>query len=95
MTFLEAIKSLGETPEEVTQALREKGIKGYRCMAGSCPVANYLKACGFSSVTVSCYASMYVNSDKENADERHYLPAGVRQWITNFDDGKYPEFYLV
>lgn len=96
MTFLEAVKSLGETPEEVTQALREKGIKGYRQIASSCPIARYLNACGFPSVTVCTSAKRYRDGSKESdAEESVYLSAGVRQWVSDFDFGKYPEFYLV
>lgn len=94
MTFLEAIQTLGETPESVMTALREKGIKGYRQMAGDCPVARYLKAMGFAHVTVASTASCYLNPECHNADETHHLPAGVKQWITDFDSGKYPEFHL-
>lgn len=98
MTFLEAIKSLGQTPEEVTLALREKGIKGYRQMASSCPIARYLNACGFPRVTVASSAKRYQNEfvEKEHdAEESVSLPKGVQDWITRFDDGQYPEFYLV
>ncbi len=96
MTFLEAIKSLGETPEEVTLALQAQGIKGYRQMASSCPVARYLNACGFPHVTVSTSAKRYRDGSKESeSEESVYLCAGVQEWIRRFDDGEYPEFYLV
>ncbi len=94
MTFLEAIQALGETPEQVTAKLSEMGIKGYRQMASSCPVAKYLNACGFPHVTVGSTANLYQDADKHYSDQCHHLPAGVKQWICDFDDGKYPEFYL-
>lgn len=96
MTFEQAVKSLGETPEEVLLALREKGVKGYRRMAGSCPVAKYLNACGFPNVTVCTSAKCYRDGSKEaDSEQSIYLPSGVQKWICDFDDGKYPEFYLV
>ena len=92
--FEKAVASLGKTPEEVSIALQGKGIKGYRRMASCCPVAKYLQSCGFPTVTVATHAHRYQHPKDENADEMISLPQGVREWITNFDDGKYPEFYL-
>jgi hypothetical protein len=91
--FAQAVAALGETPESVTEALRAKGIKGYRRMAGSCPIANYLKACGFPKVSVATDAKRYM-ADSEDSDESVSFPKGVRDWISSFDDGKYPEFYV-
>ena len=92
--FAQAIDSLGTTPESVTEALRAKGIKGYRQMASSCPVARYLVACGFPSVTVATSAKRYRTGHTDNSEESVSLNRGVQQWIRNFDDGMYPEFYL-
>lgn len=93
MTFEEAIASLGTTPEEVTLKLREKGIKGSPCSASHCPIANYLKVCGFPHVGVSTYANRYPN-DSHTADslESHRLPHGVWDWIVQFDSNQYSEF---
>jgi hypothetical protein len=95
MTLDEAIKALGQTEESVTDKLREMGIKGYRQMASSCPIAKYLNACGFPYVTVCTYACTYATDNKEaDNEERYYLPKHVRDWASDFDVGKYPEFYL-
>lgn len=91
--FETAIRALGNTPEQVAAKLREMGIKGYRRYASRCPVANYLKACGFPVVTVATFANRYQSSADEVADEAVYLPVCVRDWIIEFDDGKHPEFY--
>lgn len=91
--FAKAVASLGETPESVMEALRSKGIKGYRRLAASCPIAKYLNACGFKIVTVASHAHNYKGQKDEYADEMVSLPQGVRDWIIGFDDGKYPEFY--
>lgn len=91
--FAQAVKSLGETPESVTEALRAKGIKGYRCRASCCPVANYLKACGFPEVSIGSRALRFSGPTASDSDEQVSLPSGVRDWISQFDDGGYPEFY--
>lgn len=91
--FAQAVASLGDTPESVTEALKAKGIRGYRRMASSCPIAKYLNACGFKIVTVATHAQNYKGQMDEHADETVSLPQGVKEWICNFDDGKYPEFY--
>lgn len=92
--FAKAVASLGETPESVTEALRAKGIQGYRRMAASCPIAKYLNACGFPLVTVASHAQKYAGQEDERADETVSLPKGVKDWIIEFDDGKHPEFYV-
>lgn len=92
--FEQAIAALGNTPEQVTAVLRAKGIKGYRCSAGRCPVANYLKSCGFPQVTVATSAKCYRDERCESqVEESVQLNAGVRNWIIGFDDGAFPEFY--
>ena len=92
--FAQAIAALGKTPETITKRLRAKGIKGYRRVASACPIANYLKACGFPNVTVATSAGRYTTDRQHDSDESIALPEGVKKWITDFDDGKYPEFYL-
>jgi len=91
--FEQAVASLGDTPESVTEALRAKGIKGYRRLASSCPIAKYLNACGFKIVTVATHAHNYRHPMDEYAEQAISLNKGVREWIIGFDDGKYPEFY--
>ena len=92
MTFEEAIAALGTTPEQVTDKLREMGIKGYRRMAGSCPIAKYLNACGFPMVTVCNSARRYDHF--WSASETILLPAAIKNWILDFDNDHYPEFEL-
>lgn len=94
MTFEEAIAALGTTPEQVTDKLREMGIKGYRQMAGSCPIAKYLNACGFHLVTVCNSARRYDHSRQCHASETILLPPAIKNWILDFDNDHYPEFEL-
>lgn len=93
MTFIEAINTLGDSPESVSAKLQEMNIKGYKRQAGFCPIAKYLNACGFPDVTVSSLAMRY-GKDRHVADEVVPLPLGVQAWIRNFDDDKYPEFSI-
>lgn len=95
MTFLEAVDSLGVTSEEVLIALRAKGIKGYRQSASQCPIAKYLNACGFPKVTVCTSAKYYGERSQDWSEQSISLPPGVVKWTIDFDNGKYPEFYLV
>lgn len=93
MTLNEAMQALGTTPESVTAKLREKGIKGYRRIAHSCPLANYLKQeCGVKDVTIGTTANIY-QGESQTSDESYILPDGVKVWVQSFDDGEYPEFY--
>ena len=100
MTFEEAIAALGTTPEQVTDKLREMGIKGYRRMAGSCPIAKYLNACGFHLVTVCNSARRYdhfrsaTQARQCHASETILLPPAIKNWILDFDNYHYPEFEL-
>ena len=92
MTLTEAMQALGETPESVTAKLRELGVKGYRRIAHSCPLAKYLHTCGFKDVTIGTTANVYKGGHE--SDESYILPDGVKVWVQNFDDGLYPEFWL-
>lgn len=94
MTLDEAIKALGTTQDEVTAKLKESGIKGYRRMASSCPIAKYLNGCGFPFVTVGGYVNVYASNSSQDAEYTYHLPHAVRMWALDFDAGYYPEFYL-
>ena len=95
MTLTQAMQALGDTPESVTAKLREKGIKGYRRIAHSCPLAKYLKQeCGVENVTIGTTANVFSGPTAHTSDESYMLPDGVKVWVQNFDDGMYPEFYL-
>lgn len=93
MTLTEAMQALGTTPESVTAKLREKGIRGYRRIAHSCPLAKYLKQeCQREDATIGTSANLYKGGSL-NPDESYILPDGVKVWVQEFDDGKHPEFY--
>lgn len=94
MTLTEAMQALGTTPESVTAKLRENGIKGYRRLAHSCPIAKYLNKCGFADVTIGTTANIFNGPTSHTSDESYILPDGVKVWVQNFDDGMYPEFWL-
>lgn len=91
--FAAAVRSLGDTPSSVAEALKTKNIKGYRNRASVCPVANYLKSFGYTDVSVGMAAHRFSGPTADDSDESVSLPEGVKEWIRNFDDGQYPEFY--
>jgi hypothetical protein len=91
-----AIHDLGDTAESIATKLREKKIKGRLRRACDCPIANYLKVCGFSSVSVSVKAiftqGLHYSEEHWGGPETANVPNQVGRWILDFDDGKYPEF---
>jgi hypothetical protein len=106
--FQQAICSLGETAESVSNNLRLNGIKGNRHSLCGCPISTYLHAKGFQGTRVNIFLDLdglvgcAIWKDDPYMWDKYilegicpnvvYLPAHVSQWIRDFDDGKYPEF---
>lgn len=85
----EAIKTLGDTEEKISQTLREKGIKGTRGELDSCPVAIYLTEKLGKKIRVGAYSAWAEdNPNESNVD----LPEWVSEWVKYFDREEYPEF---
>ena len=60
------LANLGSTPEQVAASLRERGVKGFRHAAGSCPIANYLHgSIMFHHEYVSVYLSTKIRVDAD------------------------------
>jgi hypothetical protein len=88
---LSRLTDLGETPDQVAQALFELGVRGYPGRSVMCPVATWLKLRYSGEWTVS-------------SSETHSLgdlasgivvgnPEQVAQFIEDFDGGKYTDLY--
>lgn len=90
-TLTNAIAALGTSVEQVTQVLRDRGIKGYKRMASTCPIAQYLNYCGFKDVTVAGTTIKRYEGGPESV-EVVGIPKAVVDWVCQFDDGLLPEF---
>lgn len=90
-SFEQAIASLGTTSQTIGDALRAKGIKGKRNSCTTCPIAEYLKACGFDGVVVvgTMTADHFPVVGKIQSVN---LPDSVQNWIASFDNDAYKEF---
>lgn len=89
-TFLEG---LGATADKVATSLAERGFKGRRLGFNDCPNANALKDRfpDATYISVNRYET-YIDFGAESVNPRILTPAGVRDFITMFDDeAAYPE----
>lgn len=81
---IELLNSMGNTADEVAAFLKEKGIKGNRAAAGSCPVAVYMRSQGGD-------ATAAVFGRYGNQEYSVHVPDPVYAFIVAFDSGVYPE----
>ena len=86
-----ALRSLGETAEDIATMLQMGGWLGLRNDAGACPLARYLAtvipnadgaAVGSEEATVHFVYRLGVEVD---------LTRGAADFVTAFDDGRFPE----
>lgn len=90
---LRQLASLGDTPEDVAEALTAKGIKGVPTVAGKCPVARYLEDLNGEPFTVFFNANWELEKHTRE-DNRVEVPAAVFNFIGEFDSGIYPDLVL-
>jgi hypothetical protein len=90
--FQTVLLALGDTETTISAKLREKNIRGRTCSSRYCPVANYLKACGFPHVSVGSGASYYNSETCTYPEETIRMSEGLSNWILSFDRQEYPEF---
>lgn len=89
--IVKEIKKLGETPDEIAQALKRRGIKGYKGVFDSCPIANFVsKKVDVDNICVEGDILTF----EERMDEYEFhvrIPnrEPIRQFISNFDNGYY------
>lgn len=83
-----ALRDLGETPDEIAQALTDKDCQGVRGHHAKCPLAVYLRR-----VVPDATVSMFEISHKGlfGYPRRVETPREVRRFVYRFDDGAYPE----
>ena len=89
---------LGETSDDIANALRNKGIRGTRASADVCPLAYYLReqfpqqfqGIGFQ---VGCYQVTVYNQHGDMATAA-ILTEGQADFVRSFDNGNYPDLDL-
>jgi hypothetical protein len=86
--ILYLLNQLGETPEKVAQSLKDKGFKGKRKQAHCYPIYQYLTSHGLDLGVSPSEIALYDTTTK-GCDITAPLP--IKQFIYDFDIGKYPE----
>jgi len=83
----EMLDILGDTPDEIAESLKQKGIKGEKENCYCCPLAEYLKSQGVSQVVVT--------DVKVKGIYRDTLESGsfrkIRDFVFKVDAGEYPD----
>lgn len=82
-----ALNRLGNTEREVADFLAASKIKGVRFVSDLCPIAVYLKSCGFRHVDVT---GGCVLLNRISDGRRVPTPKAVDEFVSRFDDGHYP-----
>src|SRR5688572_1981023 len=79
------LKELGDTPDKIAKSLYKLNITGVEDSAYFCPIANYIRnKHPYSKITVCQYEISFNGFLCKNKKV-------VKQFIKNFDEGKYPE----
>ena len=84
------LEELGETKKEVAKKLISLGIKGKRGNCKSCPISKYLTKKRIKNAHTSKYQVFIRREIGKPAGKYFDLPAPVYNFITAFDEGKYP-----
>lgn len=85
--ILKALEQLGNTSDEIAEALSVKEIKGRPRHSTACPIAHYLKDALPECETIHvCIPHAYLDSALNSSIP---LPAPVKDFIRKFDAGEY------
>lgn len=91
-TLQEAMDALPNTSPKIAKLMRERGIKGYKSNAFTCPIAKYIaKETGCSDVSVSYERAHMYHLGFETAAEFAELSDAAKRFIRSFDQGRYPD----
>ena len=85
---LDLLSALGDEPDAIAASLEGLGIQGYRLDSKSCPLVNYLRRYGITSVV------MHDRLVVAGLDEAILCPAKVKDFLRKFDLGLYPKLML-
>lgn len=86
------LDSLGDTSDQIADALRKRGITGLTDNVCDCPVANFLKVHGVKNPQVDRDAVglvAYEERDGSGGPLFVSMPRPVAAFIAAFDDGMY------
>ena len=87
------LEGLGPTSATVAESLRQIGIRGRQNSIDHCALARALETQGCRDVRVydSAYWSWAQWCDEQDRSYELALPPWVRQFVRDFDAGKYPD----
>lgn len=90
MTPEDCIFKLGQLePDEIARLMKDSGVKGEREVSTACAVTQYVYEETKASGIRTGRALMTYHSGN---DWKYFsLPGTVQQFVSNFDDGHYPE----
>ena len=80
------LANLGGDKGEIATTLKRKGVKGFRCEHGRCPIAQYLH--GLHPDHKFEVTQTRIQIDGEG---RIITPGAVGRFVTAFDLGEYPD----
>lgn len=91
-----SLVALGNTPDEVAESLKAKGITGRRLAACACPLANYINSLGYTHAGVAddFTCDQLVNNEPHSDYKKVYvgLPPACANFVRMFDcDDKYED----
>lgn len=88
------LESLGNTPDEVHQTLKDKGIKGRRASASRCPISNAVHQHVKMDTYVTHTDTLVVDPElSPDVNDRNLVvnPWPVAEFIAAFDLRQYPD----
>lgn len=86
-----ALRSLGETAEDVATILQFGGWLGFRSNSSSCPVAMYLSTVVPNAISAAVGSDQATIHVVDGADVEVDLTPAVAGFVLAFDIGAYPE----
>ena len=90
--LLATLNKLGTTASEVAHALHSSEIRGFRNSCWSCPIAEYLKSCRYSSVSVAIEDCSAITPD--HISTYVVTPTAIKDFMLAFDSGLYSHLVL-
>ncbi len=91
-TITELLAELGDAPDAIAAALRDRGVVGCREYCRRCPIAVYLQRNGIREASVThSIADGWENGRFKTVT----MPIQVRRFVMNMDRGEYPDLEVI